>query len=67
MRISVDLNRCHFYAQCCFLAPDVFQLEGQQTLTYHPQPDDALREKVLRAAAACPTQAILVDHRDINV
>jgi ferredoxin len=67
MKILVDLNRCHFYAQCCFLAPEVFRLETQQTLTYHPQPDDALRSKVIRAAVACPTQAILIDYRDLNV
>jgi hypothetical protein len=28
---------------------------------YNPNPDDAQREQVLRAAAACPLQAILVD------
>lgn len=64
MRIAVDLNRCQFYAQCCFLAPETFRLEAEQTLAYHPAPDDALRESVLRAAAACPTHAILIDYRD---
>jgi ferredoxin len=29
---------------------------------YDPNPDDATRLKVLRAAAACPVQAILVEH-----
>ncbi|CAM5291338.1 ferredoxin [Streptomyces hirsutus] len=28
---------------------------------YDPNPDDARRDQVLRAAAACPVQAILVD------
>ncbi len=28
---------------------------------YDPKPDDARRDQVLRAAAACPVQAILVD------
>jgi NADPH-dependent 2,4-dienoyl-CoA reductase/sulfur reductase-like enzyme len=31
---------------------------------YDPEPDDAQRERVLGAAAACPVQAILVDHVD---
>ncbi|ODT87134.1 ferredoxin [Phenylobacterium sp. SCN 70-31] len=66
MRIAVDLNRCQFYAQCCFLAPEAFRLEAEQVLAYHPHPDDALREKVVRAAAACPTGAILIDHRDLS-
>jgi len=61
MRLVVDLNRCQGYAQCCFLAPDVFHLHGEEAVAYHPNPDDGLRRDVLRAAAACPVQAILVD------
>lgn len=66
MKILVDLNRCQFYAQCCFLAPSVFKLEAEEVLTYHPQPDDTLRDRVLRAAAACPTLAIAVEPDDVE-
>jgi ferredoxin len=31
---------------------------------YNPNPDDVHRQRVLRAAASCPVQAILLDHRD---
>src|SRR5215468_1606872 len=62
MRVVVDLNRCLGYAQCAFLAPSVFRLNGEEALQYDPNPDDATRLKVLRAAAACPVQAILVEH-----
>jgi ferredoxin len=62
MRVVVDLNRCLGYAQCVFLAPSVFKLNGEEALQYDPNPDDATRLKVLRAAAACPVQAILVEH-----
>ena len=61
MRIVVDLNRCLGYAQCVPLAPDVFQLHGEEALMYDPNPDDTTRLRVLRAAAACPVQAILVE------
>jgi ferredoxin len=57
----VDLDRCQGYAQCCFLAPDVFELHGEEALWYDPTPDRAQREHVLRAAAACPVQAIEVE------
>ena len=60
IHVVVDLNRCQAYAQCCFLAPDVFKLHGQEALWYDPAPDEAQREHVLRAAAACPVQAIVV-------
>ncbi|MFD8810829.1 ferredoxin [Streptomyces sp. NPDC059627] len=61
MRIVVDLSRCEGYAQCAFLAPDAFRMHGEEALMYDPSPDDAQRDRVLRAAAACPVQAILVD------
>jgi ferredoxin len=61
MRIVVDLNRCEGYAQCAFLAPDVFTMHGEEALMYTPHADDAQREHVVRAAAACPVQAILID------
>jgi ferredoxin len=64
MRIVVDLNRCLGYAQCAFLAPDTFKLTGDEALTYEPNPDDAFRIRVLRAAAACPVRAIAVDDMD---
>jgi ferredoxin len=61
MRVVVDLNRCLGYAQCAFLAPTVFELHGEEALMYDPNPDDTTRLRVLRAAAACPVQAILVE------
>ena len=61
IRIVVDLNRCQGYAQCCFLAPGTFKLHGEEALWYDPAPDEAQPEPILRAAAACPVQAILVE------
>jgi ferredoxin len=58
MRVVVNLNRCQGYAQCCFLAPESFRLIGDEALLYNPAPDDSMREKIERAAAACPVQAI---------
>ena len=58
MRIVVDLNRCQSYEQCVFAAPAVFRMYGEESLEYDYNPDDALREQVERAAAACPVQAI---------
>jgi NADPH-dependent 2,4-dienoyl-CoA reductase/sulfur reductase-like enzyme/ferredoxin len=64
MRIVVDLTRCQGYAQCAFLAPDAFRMRGTEALMYDPEPGVAQQERVLRAAAACPVQAIRVDRID---
>ncbi|MFT4470419.1 FAD-dependent oxidoreductase [Arthrobacter sulfonylureivorans] len=64
MRIAVDLTKCQGYAQCAFLAPEVFRIQGDEALTYDPDPDEAQRIKIRRAAAACPVQAISLEHTD---
>jgi ferredoxin len=64
MRIVVDLNRCLGYAHCVPLAPEVLKLNGEEALTYDPNPDDSQRLRVRRAAAACPVQAIAFDTLD---
>jgi ferredoxin len=64
MRIVVDLNRCQGYAQCVPLAPTVLKLNGEEALMYNPNPDDSLNQQVLRAAASCPVQAIIIDRLD---
>ncbi|MDH2393967.1 ferredoxin [Streptomyces sp. HNM0663] len=61
MRLMVDLNRCQGYGQCVFLAPEVFSLHGEEALLYDAAPDEGQIERVRRAAAACPVQAILLE------
>ncbi|MEU6370234.1 ferredoxin [Streptomyces sp. NPDC046931] len=60
MQIVVDLTLCQGYAQCVFLAPEVFRLHGEEALLYSPAVPDEQLERVRQAAAACPVQAILV-------
>lgn len=61
MRIVVNLNRCQGYGQCVFLAPSVFELHGEEALMYDPGPDEEELIPVVRAAVACPVQAIRVE------
>ena len=58
MRIVVDLNQCQSYGQCIFAAPAVFRWHGEESLEYDYAPDDGSAREVVRAAAACPVQAI---------
>ena len=64
MRIVIDLNRCQGYAQCVPLAPTVLKLSGEEAVMYDPNPDDSLRQQVMRAVASCPVQAIHVERLD---
>jgi ferredoxin len=64
MRLVVDLNKCQGYAQCAFLAPDVFAMHGEESLIYNPRAEEEQRERLARAVAACPVQAITADGLD---
>ncbi|MDT0466196.1 ferredoxin [Streptomyces gibsoniae] len=64
MRLVVDLNRCQGYAQCAFLAPEVFTMHGEESLVYNPRAEEEHRDKVARAVAACPVQAITAEGLD---
>jgi ferredoxin len=64
MRLVVDLNKCQGYAQCAFLAPDVFAMHGDEALIYNPHAPEEQRERLARAVAACPVQAITADGLD---
>ena len=58
MKIVFDLNRCLGYAQCIPLAPKALQLYGEEAVMYDPNPDDSMRQQILRAAASCPGSSI---------
>ncbi|MFJ3760002.1 ferredoxin [Streptomyces sp. NPDC090080] len=60
MQVVVDLTRCQGYAQCVFLAPQVFELHGDEGLLYATAVPDDQVERVHQAVAACPVQAILL-------
>jgi NADPH-dependent 2,4-dienoyl-CoA reductase/sulfur reductase-like enzyme/ferredoxin len=64
MKVVVDLTRCQGYAQCAFAAPDVFAIRGDEALLYDSDPDERQRERVERAAIACPVQAIFLEQQD---
>jgi ferredoxin len=64
MKITVDLNRCQCYAQCAFLAPNLFEIHGEEALMYIPVASQHERQRARRAVAACPVQAILLDDEE---
>jgi ferredoxin len=61
MKVRVDLEMCESHGECCFVAPEVFQLDDDDVLHWQPEPDVTMHAKVLQAVAVCPTQAIAVE------
>jgi ferredoxin len=61
MHVKVDLDACESHGECVFAAPEVFELDDDDELHWDAEPADSLREKVQRAVAVCPTQAIRLE------
>ena len=58
--ITVDMDKCQHYGQCCFEAGDVFALNDDGQLEYVKEVDESRRADVDSAADVCPMQAITV-------
>ncbi|WP_405464265.1 ferredoxin [Streptomyces anulatus] len=59
MQITVDLDVCASHGNCVFAVPETFSFDDDY-LRYESTPDEALRDRVERAAASCPVRAITV-------
>ncbi|MFZ3302267.1 MAG: ferredoxin [Mycobacterium sp.] len=60
MHVTVDYELCEGHGQCLLADPDIFDIpdDAEQVVVLEPNPPEADRERVLRAAAMCPAQAI---------
>jgi ferredoxin len=59
VRVVVDWDLCESNGLCMAAAPEVFQLQDDDTLlVLQETPDEPLRGKVSDAVRACPKQAI---------
>lgn len=61
IKVTVDMDQCQHYGQCCFEAEDVFHLDDDGKLGYQGEVDDSRRDAVESAADVCPMQAITVE------
>ena len=60
-RIEVDFDLCKGHATCMGEAPELFKVDEEGRLTIlEDTPEELFREKALKAAKYCPTQAIKV-------
>lgn len=62
MKIVVDYDLCEANAFCQKIAPEVFRVEQDDTLTVIlERPPEKLREKIERAVVKCPRGAIKIE------
>lgn len=61
MKVIVDWEICESNALCMTEAPEVFQMQPDDTLkVLQEEPDESQRQKVQAAVHACPKQAIQI-------
>jgi ferredoxin len=59
MQVVVNRDLCEANAVCCGLAPDVFELDDDEQLVIKtPEVPEDLRERVEKAVARCPKNAL---------
>ena len=59
VKVVVDWDLCESNALCMAAAPEVFELQEDDTLlVLQENPDESLRDKVEATVRACPKQAI---------
>jgi ferredoxin len=59
VRVVVDWDLCESNGLCMAAAPEVFELQDDDTLmVLQETPDESQRAKVADAVRACPKQAI---------
>jgi len=62
VRVVVDWNLCESNALCMAAAPEVFELQDDDTLLILQEtPDESLRDKVDNAVRSCPKRAISLE------
>ena len=61
VKVTVDMDKCQHYGQCCFEADDVFALDESGKLVYSKEADESRRTDIDSAADVCPMQAITVE------
>ena len=58
MRVDVDMDLCQSHGECCFAAPEVFELGDDDVLKWVEHPDESQREAVEQAVLVCTVAAI---------
>ena len=63
MKVIVDELRCDAHGLCVDACPEVFALDDDDDVVtvLVEEPDESLRDELVRAAQACPKAAITIE------
>jgi ferredoxin len=58
--VRIDRNLCVGFGDCITEAPEAFRLDGEGVAEFGDDPEAVERERIVRACAACPVDALSV-------
>lgn len=65
-KVRIDSNRCIAEENCISVAPDVFELDESQTVTFVTQPADIDSFLLKEACVVCPVDALYLFDEEGN-
>jgi ferredoxin len=60
LTVRIDRLLCVGFGDCIDEAPESFELDAEGVVVFRERPDVAGRERIVRACAACPVDALTV-------
>lgn len=64
LTVCIDRLLCVGFGDCIGEAPESFELDDEGIVAFKDDPDSAERERLVRACAACPVDALTVLDED---
>lgn len=62
--VRIERELCIGSGNCINLAPEVFELDDRQIVTFVAEAEDIERERLLEACQVCPVDALVVSDED---
>lgn len=58
--VQIDRETCIATENCIAVAPDVFELDGENICSFKGEPGAIARERLIEACQVCPVDALIV-------
>lgn len=58
LTVRIDRRTCIGSGSCVTIAPEVFELDSQMTVTFREDAEEIPRERLVEACSVCPVDAL---------